>query len=112
MRQNAIISTMDPQPPLLTGEYMIGTITIHCVNDSREGCTTPLAFIEPSTLLDDTGAPVTATWIDGTFECVSGLCGDVAPYPDCSGIVDMGDVILLLNNVSYPGNPRYALDCC
>ena len=38
-----------------------------------------------------------------------GLCGDVAPYPDCNGIVDMGDVILLLNNVSYPENPRYAL---
>jgi len=39
----------------------------------------------------------------------SGLCGDVAPYPDCSGKVDMGDVILLLNNVSYPENPRYVL---
>ena len=102
-------STMDPQPPLLTGEYMVGTLTIHCVNDSTEGCITPLAFIEPSTLLDDTGKSVTATWIDGTFECISGLCGDVAPYPDCSGIVDMGDVILLLNNVSYPGNPRYVL---
>jgi thiol-disulfide isomerase/thioredoxin len=38
-----------------------------------------------------------------------GLCGDVAPYPDCNGIVDMGDLILLLNNVSYPGDPRYAL---
>ncbi|NAT10896.1 hypothetical protein C4E22_05040, partial [ANME-1 cluster archaeon AG-394-G06] len=38
-----------------------------------------------------------------------GLCGDVAPYPDCNGIVDMGDVILLLNNVSYPEDPRYAL---
>ncbi len=38
-----------------------------------------------------------------------GLCGDVAPYPDCNGIVDMGDVILLLNNVSYPENPRYVL---
>jgi len=38
-----------------------------------------------------------------------GLCGDVAPYPDGNGIVDMGDVILLLNNVSYPENPRYVL---
>jgi hypothetical protein len=38
-----------------------------------------------------------------------GLCGDVAPYPDCNGIEDMGDVILLLNNVSYPENPRYVL---
>jgi hypothetical protein len=39
----------------------------------------------------------------------AGMCGDVAPYPDCNGIVDMGDVILLLNNVSYPENPRYVL---
>ncbi|NQE45414.1 3',5'-cyclic adenosine monophosphate phosphodiesterase CpdA [ANME-1 cluster archaeon GoMg2] len=37
------------------------------------------------------------------------LCGDVAPYPSCNGEVDMGDVILLLNNVSYPENTRYVL---
>ena len=37
------------------------------------------------------------------------LCGDVAPCPDCDGTVDMGDVILLLNNVSYPENTRYVL---
>jgi hypothetical protein len=58
-----------PPTPLLTGEYMIGTLTIHCVNDTTVGCVTPLAFIEPSTLLDDIGAPVTANWIDGTFTC-------------------------------------------
>ena len=79
-REWITFSTMDPQPPLLTGKYMIGTLTIHCVNDTKEGCETPLAFIEPSTLLDDTGKSVTATWIDGTFECIiPGLCGDVAP---------------------------------
>ena len=93
----------------MTGEYMIGTLTIHCVNDSAEGCETPLAFIEPSRLIDDLGVPVTATWIDGTFECISGLCGDAAPYPDCNWVVDMGDVTLLLNNVSYPENPKYVL---
>jgi len=108
-REWITFSTIDPQPPLLTGKYMIGTLTIHCVNDSKEGCETLLAFIEPSTLFDDTGIPVPATWTDGTFECISGMCGDVAPYPDCNGIVDMGDVILLLNNVSYPGNPKYVL---
>jgi hypothetical protein len=95
--------------PLLTGEYMVGTLTIHCVNDSKEGCETPLDFIAPSSLFDDVGNPVPANWIDGTFECIPGLCGDVAPYPDCNGKVDMGDVILLLNNVSYPGNQRYLL---
>jgi parallel beta-helix repeat protein len=36
---------------------------------------------------------------------VTRLCGDVAP----TGEVDMGDVILLLNHVGYPGNSTYAL---
>jgi hypothetical protein len=44
-----------------------------------------------------------------TFDTTTNLCGDVAPCPDCDGTVDMGDVILLLNNVSYPENPRYVL---
>jgi len=108
-REWITFSTMDPQPPLLTGEYMVGTLTIHCVDESKEGCETPLAFIEGSELKDDIGKPVPANFIDGTFECTPGLCGDVAPYPDCDGKVDMGDVILLLNNVSYPENPRYVL---
>jgi hypothetical protein len=49
-----------------------------------------------------------------TNNCMTNIwmCGDVAPYPDCNEKVDMGDVILLLNNVSYPGNPRYVLECC
>ena len=36
---------------------------------------------------------------------VTRLCGDIAP----TGEVDMGDVILLLNHVGYPGNSTYAL---
>ena len=58
----------------MTGEYMIGTLTIHCVNDSAEGCETPLAFIEPSRLIDDLGVPVTATWTNGTFNCEPSQC--------------------------------------
>jgi len=38
-----------------------------------------------------------------------GKCGDVAPYPDCDGDVNMGDVGLLLNNVTFRGNPTYNL---
>jgi len=38
-----------------------------------------------------------------------GICGDVAPCPDCDGIVNMGDVVLLLNYVGHPG--EYQL-CC
>jgi len=77
-REWIAFSTMAPQPPLLTGEYMIGTLTIHCVNDSTEGCETPLAFIEPSTLLDDTGKSVTANWIERTLTCT---CVTPTPTP-------------------------------
>ena len=55
----------------LTGQYMIGTLTIQCVNNSQDGCETALAFVAPSRLLDDMGIPITATWLDGTFSCTS-----------------------------------------
>jgi beta propeller repeat protein len=41
-----------------------------------------------------------------TVACV---CGDVAPHPNCDGIVNVGDVVLLLNYVGHPG--EYQL-CC
>ena len=54
-----------------TGDYLIGTLTIHCV--SEEECTTALAFVEdgpkPSKLFDNQGSEIPATWEDGTFEC-------------------------------------------
>jgi hypothetical protein len=52
-----------------TGTYMIGTLTIHCANNSQGGCETPLTFVSPSSLRDDIGNPVPATWINGTFTC-------------------------------------------
>jgi hypothetical protein len=76
-REWITFATMDPQPVLMTGNYMIGTLTIHCVSESEEGCETPLAFIEPSKLLDDRGNQVSATWKDGTFRCEEGI--DVTP---------------------------------
>ena len=57
------------------------------------------------TVTDNDGATNTTS----KLITVTNLCGDVAPSPDCDGTVDMGDVILLLNNVSYPENPRYVL---
>jgi len=92
---------------LVTGEYLIGTLTIHCVSDGD--CTTALDFVAPSALKDNWGNEIPATWTDGTFECTRGMCGDVAPYPDCDGKIDMGDFILLLNYVGHPGD--YSL-CC
>jgi len=63
-----------------TGEYLIGTLTIHCVNESREGCVTTLDFNEEqSKLFDDHGSTVPANWIDSSFECKSLL--DVQQTP-------------------------------
>ncbi|MBN1455053.1 MAG: hypothetical protein JW945_02210 [Methanomicrobia archaeon] len=52
-----------------TGTYMIGTLTIHCVNNSQGGCETPLTFVLPTSLRDDIGNTVPATWKNGTFTC-------------------------------------------
>jgi len=40
-----------------------------------------------------------------TYKVPAGICGDVTG----DSIVNMGDVALLVNNVSYPGDPTYAL---
>ena len=69
-------STMDPQPPVLTGTYRIGTLTIRC--ECEKGCVSPLEFIEGSSLFDDTGRPVPANWVNGTFTCET-------PQPECLG---------------------------
>jgi hypothetical protein len=118
----------------LSGDYEIGTLTLQCTCEDE--CTTPLEFITPSALFDPSGTELPAICTDGSFECIHGICGDVAPYPDgdenvnmgdvsypgqysvadwagnvnCIGGINMGDVVLLLNNVSYPG--QYSLSCC
>jgi hypothetical protein len=84
-------ATMDPQPVLLTGNYMIGTLTIHCVNESGEGCETPLAFIAPSKIINDRGNTVSATWKDGTFRCLASIsvtpahASAITPIPSSDG---------------------------
>ncbi len=84
-------ATMDPQPVSLSGDYMIGTLTIHCVNESGEGCETPLAFIAPSRLLDDRGTYVSANWTNGTFSCKNeceGTDTSCGIYPNCENCND------------------------
>ena len=97
----------------LTGEYLIGTLTIHCVCEDE--CSTTLDFVNPSKLVDEGGNKIEGvTWIDGTFECVTGICGDVAPYPNTDGEVDIGDVVRLLSHVGNPGEypvDSWAGDC-
>jgi hypothetical protein len=54
-----------------TGDYLIGTLTIHCV--AGEECATALDFVEDgpktSKLFDNEGSEIPATWEDGTFAC-------------------------------------------
>ena len=78
---------------------------------------TDLDFIEDgatgSALFGFLGSGIPATWQDGTFKCVFGVCGDVAPYdPGCDGIVNMGDVVLLLNYVGHPGEYQLCCERC
>ena len=64
-----------------TGEYHVGTLTIHCV--CEEACTTTLDFTAPSALFDAYGAEITVNWIDGGFECTSS--GDSFVFDTGSG---------------------------
>ena len=84
-REWLTFSTCKPQPTNLTGKYMIGIVTIHCVNISQGGCEIPLTFIAPSTLFNDTGFSVTATWINGTFTCSSIPAQSYVVSSDASG---------------------------
>ncbi|MCK4626528.1 MAG: hypothetical protein KAV00_14510, partial [Phycisphaerae bacterium] len=54
----------------LTGDYLIGTLTIRCLQD--DVCTTDLVIDnDESKLFDDVGAELTAiSWADGKFSCV------------------------------------------
>jgi hypothetical protein len=88
-REWITFSTMDPQPVLLTGNYMIGTLTIHCV--SEEGCETALAFSEPTRLLDDRGYQVSANLTNGTFRCkyeCEGTDTSCGIYPNCENCTE------------------------
>lgn len=85
-------STMPPTPSL-TGDYILGTLTVRCAaNESEEGCETLFVFVAPSTLLTDRGNPVPAHWVNGTFECThyttltspSSLTATPTPKPSVS----------------------------
>ena len=61
-------------------------------------------------LVDDASSEVLATWTDGTFECMTGTCGDVFPCPVPDGEFDLLDVTRILNHYGYPSGD-YPL-CC
>lgn len=80
----------------ITGKYLVGKLEIHCIDDSCK-CSTPFKFGDKSALFDPMGDRIKTNWMNGEFECWCALCGDV----NCDGKVNMGDVILLLNHVTY-----------
>ncbi|NQE45416.1 hypothetical protein C5S31_05285 [ANME-1 cluster archaeon GoMg2] len=53
----------------LSGEYMVGRLTVRCVKEQEEDGETVLAFAEPSELFDAKGNPVAVDWRAGTFKC-------------------------------------------
>ena len=77
-----------------TGNYLFANLTIHCLSND---CLTGLNFSEGSDLFDQWGASRPATWIEGTFECRGGICGDVNRADN----VNYGDVILLRNHLLH-----------
>ena len=81
------------------GKYMLGTLTIHCVNSSEKGCNTSLKFDNGSELFDDYGKTLPVEWTNGTFNCTGLSCGDA----NCDGDVDVGDATLTLNHWTSAG---------
>ncbi|MGB6874156.1 MAG: clostripain-related cysteine peptidase [Dehalococcoidia bacterium] len=70
----ALITFLAPEE--MSGEYLIGTLSIHGLCE-HEDCFTTLDFVDAeSDLTDKAGSPIPVNWIDGTFEC-GGVCGDV-----------------------------------
>lgn len=80
---------VDPHESL-TGDYLIGTLKIHCT--SKAECTTTLDFVTsgqmPSALFDNHGYEIPAIWKDGTFSCIE-TCPDDGDDGDDDG--DDGD---------------------
>ena len=79
--------TFQAMDPLPTGKYMLGTLTVRCVNARGGGsCETSLEFVTPSELFDHTGETVAATWTDGTFGCNRTFDTGHGTYPSISGM--------------------------
>ena len=60
---------------LKIGEVLIGTLTVHCVNESMENCTTGLVFDEGSMLTSkppgESAVEIDTAWENGSFACAN-----------------------------------------
>ena len=67
--------TFTAKEKFLTGDYLIGTLTIHCVCEGE--CTTALDFVKEdatgSALFDKWGNEVPVTWTGRAFRCITEL---------------------------------------
>ena len=134
-----LVFTRELGQPTVNGTVMIGNFTIHCCNESE--CVTSLTFSSPSKLSNLIAGDLTVTWIDGTFECIRQVCGDVncddivdssdlsklqfylshpkyticsewAADVNCDHSINESDLLKLRYYVGYPRDPRYTLNCC
>ncbi|MGB6873849.1 MAG: cohesin domain-containing protein, partial [Dehalococcoidia bacterium] len=91
-----------PAEDLSPDNYLVATLTIHCVNDSLEGCITDLAFAEGTILTNVAGQEIYPELEHGTFECMPCTCGDT--NCDVDHRVNIADASLLFSHVilGYP----------
>jgi len=89
--------------PGITEPGVLTTITFHAIDDIDGLSELNFTVVK---LSDPYVNPIPANISNGSVKVRTGICGDVTD----DSIVNMGDVALLVNNVSYPGDPSYALE--
>jgi len=88
--------------PGITEPGVLATIIFHAIDDIDGLSELKFTVVK---LSDPNVNPIPVNISNGSVKVRTGVCGDVTG----DGNVNMGDYSLLLNNVSYPGDPTYAL---
>ena len=88
--------------PGITEPGVLATITFQAIDDIDGLSELKFTVVK---LSDPNVNPIPVNISNGSVKVRTGVCGDVTG----DGNVNMGDYSLLLNNVSYPGDPTYAL---
>ena len=88
----------------ITEPGVLATVTFHAIDDIDGHSELKFTVVK---LSDPNVNPIPVNISNGSVKVRTGVCGDVTG----DGNVNMGDYSLLLNNVSYPGDPMYNLKC-